>query len=199
MLAFKKGFSLLEVMVVIVILGVLVAIVIPSYKNYINRSNTADLFTAISMGQDIVAEYLQSNGVTDCSNMANGNSELDIPIKSPNISNAQILTALPGASLASCSIVVTGNAAVFTANAAQYRDIPEVQLVRSLSGGGGLGGGPLTPVLYSIPTIAKDSSVTWTLYSNGSSVFSTNIPIFTTGGGKGGGRLGNGGGGNLTL
>lgn len=199
MRASKKGFSLVEIMIVIVILGVLVAIVVPSYKRYINRSNTADLFTAISMGQDMVAEYLQSNGVTDCSNMAGGNPALDIPIKSPNISSAQILTTPPGPGIASCSLVVIGNTAVFTSDADQYTkiDIPQVQLAALVGGGGGgLNGSNLTPVLYSIPTIAADSSVTWTLYSNGSSVFSTSIPIFTKGGrlggdgGKGGGLKG---------
>jgi type IV pilus assembly protein PilA len=37
----KKGFTLIELIVVITILGILVAIAVPSILNYINEANTA--------------------------------------------------------------------------------------------------------------------------------------------------------------
>jgi len=43
----KKGFSLMEVMIVVAIVGILAAIAIPSYTGYINRTRRADAVTAL--------------------------------------------------------------------------------------------------------------------------------------------------------
>ncbi len=43
----KDGFSLLEVMVVVVIVGIIAAIAIPSYTGYITRTRRADAITAL--------------------------------------------------------------------------------------------------------------------------------------------------------
>jgi type IV pilus assembly protein PilE len=43
----KKGFSLLEIMVVVAIVGILAAIAIPSYTGYITRTRRAEAVTAL--------------------------------------------------------------------------------------------------------------------------------------------------------
>jgi len=43
----KKGFSLIEVMLVVVIVGILAAVAIPSYNGYITRTRRADAVTAL--------------------------------------------------------------------------------------------------------------------------------------------------------
>ncbi len=47
MLRGKEGVTLLEVMVVVVIVGILAAVAIPAYNNYITRSRRAAAFTAL--------------------------------------------------------------------------------------------------------------------------------------------------------
>lgn len=43
----NEGVTLLEVMVVVVIVGILAAIAIPAYNNYVTRSRRSDAFTAL--------------------------------------------------------------------------------------------------------------------------------------------------------
>jgi type IV pilus assembly protein PilE len=43
----KKGFSLMEVMIVVVIVGILAAIAIPSYTGYVKRTRRAEAITAL--------------------------------------------------------------------------------------------------------------------------------------------------------
>jgi len=43
----KEGVTLLEVMIVVVIVGILAAVAIPAYDNYITRSRRSDAFTAL--------------------------------------------------------------------------------------------------------------------------------------------------------
>ena len=43
----EKGVTLIEVMIVVAIVGLLAAVAIPAYDNYITRSRRADAFTAL--------------------------------------------------------------------------------------------------------------------------------------------------------
>jgi type IV pilus assembly protein PilE len=53
----KKGFSLIEVMIVVVIVGILAAVAIPAYTGYMNRTRRADAVTAL----ETVALYEEKN------------------------------------------------------------------------------------------------------------------------------------------
>ena len=56
----QKGFSLVELIVVIVILGILVAIAVPSLIGYINRANVSSDISAASGLQSAVMAYVMS-------------------------------------------------------------------------------------------------------------------------------------------
>lgn len=53
----KKGFSLIELMIVIAIIGILAAIAIPAYNDYIGRAKASELISSTSALQDSITEY----------------------------------------------------------------------------------------------------------------------------------------------
>lgn len=57
----QPGFTLVELMIVVAIVGILMSIAIPSYRSYILKSRRADALTALSQSQVILERcYAQS-------------------------------------------------------------------------------------------------------------------------------------------
>jgi len=59
----QKGFTLIELMIVVAIIGILAAIAIPAYSDYTKRSKVTELVTAGSACKASVSEYYQAEGV----------------------------------------------------------------------------------------------------------------------------------------
>lgn len=56
----QKGFTLIELMIVIAIIGILAAIAIPAYQNYIAKAQVAEAFTLADGMKTAIATNLQT-------------------------------------------------------------------------------------------------------------------------------------------
>lgn len=58
----KEGVTLIEVMIVVVIVGILAAVAIPAYDDYITRSRRSDAFTALETVRAAQEMHRAENG-----------------------------------------------------------------------------------------------------------------------------------------
>ena len=59
----QKGFTLIELMIVVAIIGILAAVAIPAYQDYTARAQMTEAFSMTSGMKTSIAEYAQINGI----------------------------------------------------------------------------------------------------------------------------------------
>ena len=106
----QQGFTLIELMIVVAIIGILAAIAIPAYQDYITRAKWAENNTIIAPVKLAITECLQNNSMTIAS--CDTEAELLTQTGYPGVPGANNNLASVAITTATGAIVITGTAAV---------------------------------------------------------------------------------------
>ena len=71
----QQGFTLIELMIVVAIIGILAAIAIPAYQDYTIRAQVSEGLSLASGAKAAVSEYYQDKGIMPADNLSSGLSD----------------------------------------------------------------------------------------------------------------------------
>lgn len=93
----QKGFTLIELMVVIAIIGLLAAIAIPQYSDYVTRSRIPDATSGLAAKRVRLEQFFQDNrtyaGAPDCNNDTGTSNFFDFTCDGSEDADSFTLTA----------------------------------------------------------------------------------------------------------
>ena len=109
----NSGFTLIELMIVVAIIGILAAIAIPQYQNYVARAQVAEALVLASGAKMALAEYRNTTGEWPNSNEQAGHASA-LQIKGKYVE--RVAVNYTGSSQGTITVIFNGTAHTKIAN-----------------------------------------------------------------------------------
>lgn len=105
----RKGFTLIELMIVVAIIGILAAVAIPAYGNYTRKAKVTEVTNAMGAVSNAIIEYYQDKGeYPNLANLGTINTSMGMTIPDTYVKAAEVVpTAADGSNPAYATITVT--------------------------------------------------------------------------------------------
>ncbi|MHA3092528.1 pilin [Acinetobacter brisouii] len=119
----QKGFTLIELMIVVAIIGILAAIAIPAYQNYTKRSHVSEGLSLAGSAKTGVTEFYSSKGYWPAANSSAGlasaasiagNAVRSVSVNASQITITYNTKVVPGATLVLQGSSGTGGGVTWT-------------------------------------------------------------------------------------
>jgi len=101
-----KGFTLIELMIVVAIIGILAAVAIPQYQNYVARAQVAEGLALASGAKTAIAEYRSTTGEWPADNAAAGLAADPEDISGKYVKSVDIVAGVVGSIYARVKVII---------------------------------------------------------------------------------------------
>ncbi|HEZ7183397.1 TPA: pilin [Neisseria meningitidis] len=100
----QKGFTLIELMIVIAIVGILAAVALPAYQDYTARAQVSEAILLAEGQKSAVTEYYLNHGIWPGNNSSAGVASSPSDIKGKYVKSVEVKNGVVTATMASSNV-----------------------------------------------------------------------------------------------